>query len=951
MLGLGRDAGSYYTNDSLSETHPRDRDEYYTRDGGGRWWSTGSTIVQNGATIDKESFRDLCAGFHPAHGGSVVRAAGPGHRAGLDVSFSAPKSFSILWMSGSESQRAELERIQREAVDEALAFVVKEKLVEARLGAGGFIREVPSDLIIARYDHFTSREGDPQIHTHAVFINVAGCADGKWRAIETDSLYKNQLAVGAAYRTALAERLVARGFRMHEAGQDQIEIDGITPDSIEAFSKRSHQLEAVAGRDKSAAQKELATLTTRQSKSEIPTGPELEKRWGQELAALDIVPWTEALEAGRTRVPAPAPHQDLDPYFDLPEIDGVGPVAIAASVLFRTQNVIDRRELLRLSLAEASKQGVSIKTVYAELDRYEQDMTLVRLADAHLGRVPDSTRGSAWTTPKIASCEAAMLRASQRINEYEWISSEILERALQNAPYLSEEQRAAVTLAAGRDGVCSIEAGAGTGKTTLAKVIASAASDAGLKVIGLAPLWVAADELSSSIGITAQAITKWRTAEGPANLDRDTILLVDEAGMVGTRDLSLILTSAQASGSKVVLLGDRRQLQSVPGASALAAVQDMLDRQATMTEVKRQTIAWQRAASTLMSRGDSEAGLRAYARNGMIELANGDVAAEARVMETWTDFRQRYGDDVLIVTRRNIDANSLNKAARNVRRTEGRFSGPDVALASTDRDGNPRELTLAAGDRIRFGETLRAHGIRNGTRGTVTSLVQEENGATRIVVRLDDGRIIEDQWPALARPGFGRKRNAPRVSLGYAGTAYSAQGRTAKAAVLYISRPTDSREIYVGLTRHTHAARVVVESDRLGALLRKKQADRRIPPTDAAILERLYQEAGRYAEKLNVVDYIENRASFIATGSIAMSRQETYLDIGRLVRSARDLASTQASYAYGPAPFRLARWIGAAIRERLGAIISPIEHRVRALLYPPVDRSLSRRRGGPDYDR
>ena len=148
---------------------------------------------------------------------------------------------------------------------------------------------------------------------------------------------------------------------------------------------------------------------------------------------------------------------------------------------------------------------------------------------------------------------------------------------------------------------------------------------------------------------------------------------------------------------RILLCGDRRQLASVSGGSALKAVADIIERKATLTDVRRQTVDWQRAASVAMAQGDSEAGLRVYAEHGRIDLVAGREAAQARTIEAWRDLRQAYGDDVLIVTRRNRDAVALNQLARNILRSEGLIRGDDVTLPSVDRDGD--KTTIAAGDR------------------------------------------------------------------------------------------------------------------------------------------------------------------------------------------------------------------------------------------------------------
>jgi ATP-dependent exoDNAse (exonuclease V) alpha subunit len=145
--------------------------------------------------------------------------------------------------------------------------------------------------------------------------------------------------------------------------------------------------------------------------------------------------------------------------------------------------------------------------------------------------------------------------------------------------------------------------------------------------------------------------------------------------------------------------------------------------------------------------------------------------------------------------------------------------------------------------------------IRNGTRGTIER-IELDRDQSKVAVRLDDGRLVDEPWTSLVREQTGRvPPRPPRISSAYAGTAYSVQARTSAAAVLYIAKPTDARETYVGLTRHRTGARIVVERDRLEAAVRKRQSDVRIVPSETKIRERLFTEARSYAEKANVADY------------------------------------------------------------------------------------------------
>ena len=893
-LGCGPSAGVYYTEDPNREAYPRSRDNYYTRDGNGTWWSSGSSLVRSGAAIDKETFQDLCAGFNPRTGKRLVRGAGKRHRAGWDITFSTPKSFGILWAAGTIEQRAVLEKIQHDAVDQTLQLLITERLVEARLGAGGHQRQAPDDIVVAKFPHFTSREGDPACHTHCVLMNVSRAA-GKYLTLEPRKTYEYQLVLGSAMRSALAERLAQMGFSLREAGRDQFEIAGIPEAMIEAFSKRSQQIKARVGPDASAAQKEVAALATRRDKASVPTGDDLEKRWKQELAAYEIDPWTVARERGLARNPRQVPEIDYD--FDPPEIAGDTPVALAASEVFRTENVLTRKALLHRSFVESALQGKGIKSVYSEISRLEASGRLVRL-DTH-------EAAQHWTTAAIAAEEAKLLRLAKERVPGSLFRPEAVELALQAVPFLSDEQRQAIRQATSSDPTSVLEAGAGTGKTTLiAGLVDAARRSGGLKILGLAPSWVAADELARSAGIEAIAIARFRheLASGQRLApDPDTLVIVDEAGMVGVRDLAAIFEAATlrspagepGRSPKILLSGDRRQLAAVAGGSALKAVSDIIERRATLTGVRRQTVDWQRAASITMAQGDSEAGLRAYAEHGRIDLVAGREAAQARAIQAWQDLRRSHGDDVILVTRRNRDAAELNLAARGILREEGLIQGKDLSLIAVDRDGALGLLPLAIGDSIRFGETLHQYKIRNGTRGNVERVTRQSDESVRFAIRLEDGRMIEDEWSRFAQRGRRRHAGVPKIVHSIAGSAYSVQGRTALATVLHLGSSADARGIYVGLTRHVHDARIVVESERLDAGCRAHQEDPRMAPPRSALLDSLFGEAGRYHEKANVVDHVADRMKFIETGSIDLPQARSTFNISAVVEAARriELAS------------------------------------------------------------
>jgi hypothetical protein len=390
-------------------------------------------------------------------------------------------------------------------------------------------------------------------------------------------------------------------------------------------------------------------------------------------------------------------------------------------------------------------------------------------------------------------------------------------------------------------------------------------------------------------------------------------------------------------------------------------VVDTLRRHGTLGEVRRQAQPWQRAASVLMARGEVEDGLRAYGRHGRIALVAGAVQARERVIALWTEARGRHGDgEVIIATRQNRDAAALNDAARQVLRREGKLTGDDVAVQVRDRDDHAGRLALAVGDRLRFGEGLSQHLIRNGTRGVVMAVGPDDAGELRLAVRLEDGRTVEDAFANFVPGGARRRRrqalSLPRIGHAYAGTVYAAQGRTVAEAVLYVGAATDAREVYVGLTRHRHDATVVVERERLDAAVRVRQADPRLAPSDAELHERLYVESRRYADKRNVVDHVEDRAAFISTGELPPPAPEPRLDIRRGFEAGRRLGAVMREIAAAPALAlsrlaRLTRDVDRRTAARMRALADRLQGRDPTPAPEPERPQAAPRRSGPDISR
>lgn len=252
------------------------RDDYYTRGGEppGRWAGEGAERLSLRGPVTQAEFEAALSGVDPKTGERLVQQGGRTrqHSAGWDMTFSAPKSASVLWALSEEPERQAIERAHQAAVLAATTHV-EHTAAWARRGRAGGVREPTAGLLMAQFDHHTSRDSDPQLHTHSFIFNLAPRRDGSWGAIVSRELYKAQKDAGAIYRRELAGELERLGYRIDRV-KDGFRVAAIPRDVERAFSKRRQAIEeaACAHGYKTAKGMELATLRTRRAKGEAQLG-------------------------------------------------------------------------------------------------------------------------------------------------------------------------------------------------------------------------------------------------------------------------------------------------------------------------------------------------------------------------------------------------------------------------------------------------------------------------------------------------------------------------------------------------------------------------------------------------------------------------------------------------------------------------------------------------------
>jgi Ti-type conjugative transfer relaxase TraA len=353
---------------------------------------------------------------------------------------------------------------------------------------------------------------------------------------------------------------------------------------------------------------------------------------------------------------------------------------------------------------------------------------------------------------------------------------------------LSAEQRDALDHITGSAGLASVVGYAGSGKSAMLGVAREAWEREGYTVRGAALSGIAAENLEGGSGISSRTIASLEHAweQGREQLGPRDVLVVDEAGMIGSRQMERVLSQARDAGAKVVMVGDPEQLQAIEAGAAFRSVTERHGA-AEITEIRRQREDWQRDATRALATGRTGEAIHAYDGKGMVHAADTREQARGELVDGWDRARQAEpGKSRVILTHTNAEVRELNEEARGRLRASGDL-GDDVTF-SADRGTR----AFARGDRLMFLRNERSLGVKNGTLGTI-----EQVSAEGMKVRLDNG----------ARVAFDAKDYAA-VDHGYAATFHKAQGVTVDRAHVLATPGMDRHSAYVGMSRHRDGAQL-----------------------------------------------------------------------------------------------------------------------------------------------
>jgi len=764
-----RGDGTYYTSIG--------RDDYLLNGGEPRgvWLGEGAEALGLSGLVDDAVYRRLMGGFSPDGAEELVRNAGTeSRRPGWDLTFSAPKSVSELWAASRDIPG--LERIIREAQWAAVKRVVRhleEVAGQAREGLGGHTR-TPVRLVVAGFEHGTSRNLDPQLHCHCVLINVGVRLDGVTRTIVSKAIFRQKMTAGALYRAELASQLRQRLGLELVAKSSWFEVAGVPQSLIEAGSTRRKEILAELEKSGFTGPKaaKIVARDTRETKKVIPR-EELFERWGHVAAShgFGTEQVRKLIRPGMTPILSKIPA----------EIVG----ASIEKILDR-QSFFSERELIRAVAERTQAMGYPVDSIVAT----------AREALNQLVQLGDHQRERQFTNLATLELERKLIAqaVAGRDDTRQVLSSSTVDEVFHRHA-LSDEQKNALRHITQTPGAVQIVSGlAGTGKSTLLAAARDAFEAEGHDVIGCSLSGKAAEGLQRSSGIQSHTIARllhqWgKELSEVRPLNAKSVLVVDEAAMVGTRQLAALFEYAEKADCRIILVGDARQLPAIQAGAPFASLSRILGM-ATLKDIRRQLAEWGRVMVRQFADGDVREGVEILREQGLIHIGPTPEASTRQLLSEWsqeTDLKS-----VLILVGTHEEVNWVNREAQRIRKDAGLLGTSSCVIG---------EREFYPGDRVIFGRNDRKLGVKNGTFGTLTG---EQLGSA--VIQLDQSN--KSVFVPL---------NHDHVRLGYAVTTHKSQGTTVQKAFVLFSDTMQTREsTYVQVSRAREFTKLFLTREQAG---------------------------------------------------------------------------------------------------------------------------------------
>lgn len=586
------------------------------------------------------------------------------HRAGLDITVSAPKSLSILALvGGDERLKDALVDANKEVLEYAEKHFAQGRVWNSELKTQE--RVDTGNLMVAQYLHSTSRSvdgqtPDPQLHIHNFVSNITKTEQG-YRALEPRELYRHQNMLGQVAQNAMAEKVQKLGYEVEwtkqKNGNYTFEIKGVDKELIDNFSKRTEVIEKAiqkaeleSGRELSAAEKDIVTADTKSSK-EKQNLDELKDKWAADAQRLghtkESMLESATSQNGSKKIAATAEEA----------------LAMGSKTLENQTSVFDKHQLLH-EAAKASQGQFSLGELESSINKTPG---VVALNDKYL------------TTERVIEAEKSILEKveSGKMAATPLMSDVEFAKKTENSPSfngLTDGQKQALAfIATTSDSVVAIQGDAGTGKTTMFKELGQMLSeaktvfDSDTEIVALAPTGKASSAMFKEAGLESQTIDRFLLQPTGDNTKQERLYIVDEASMIPTLKLDALLEKAELEGARVVLTGDIKQLAPVEQGSMFAKLQnDDLISKVEMTEVLRQKTEITQEYAKSFKEGNIETAFEKLEQSGRL-IQNADTVAlrENIISNAISDIKEYGLESVAVLANSNQMKSYLNEGIRD----------------------------------------------------------------------------------------------------------------------------------------------------------------------------------------------------------------------------------------------------------------------------------------------
>ena len=822
------------------------KDNYYTKE---RGEFTGKAVQKLGFTeeLTHDNFIKMLHGQNST-GENLRRAKETGEtRAGYDHTFSSPKSVSVL-LEIAEAKNNELGMQLRKAHDRAVNAALKhieDNYIYTRVRQDGDRKQVKtSNMIVAKFEHDTSRELDPALHTHCVIANLTQLPNGKWQSISNEKLYDNKILNGQIYRSELARELknLDLDIEITDSKKMFFEIKGVDKSLLNEFSKRSEQIkekiEKLREKYPNASEAELKQFATLESRK-VKTDVDRDKVRVENLQRAEKLIDTDKLLKNIKQENIKFQNINIKELIEK-----------TAEIITETESVFSKEEILKIA-TKLSLGDVKASHIWREIENTE----LIKIDN------------NQFTTKEILKKEKEIieyLHSTQ--NSKKQISTQEKAKGYieKNYETMTTGQKEAFThIIQSTDALIGIQGDAGSGKTYMLKALNEFTQDKNTELIGLAYTGQASDELEKNSGIKSTTLHSYlaKKADNEEEKKSNKIYIVDEASLVGSKQLHQLIQKAKKENSKIVLIGDTKQFQTI----SAGAIFDQLQQRGMLTAEMEENIR-QRDSKTLREIVKEIKDKNTDKAFQILKDTN--AISETSMLHKEAVQEYKKDDKALIIASTNKDRKEINQQIRDLKikrdelkneksykvkesvnvLAEQKFfinnyevgqlafinksanslkAGQQAKITNIDKEQNlltlsfknkgkittktvdvrkvgdqlsiykEKNIKLAPGEKITFSKNDKKLGVKNGNIAIITKLDKEGN----ITAKMEDKEVSFNL------------RQYNYIDYGYAITDFKAQGQTASNVIIVAnSQMANINSFYVQVTRAKKRVKILTDN-------------------------------------------------------------------------------------------------------------------------------------------